>query len=151
MGNAKQKIAYALWSRSTNNLCIGEQRMSDVCNDKTRRARKQHKCCECYESIEVGQEYCYWSGIWECEPFDYKQCLNCRTLMKEASIYDQNEIYGDGVGFTELREWFLGGMCRDFQGEEYLVGMAKDVGVDPINLNKLLKIMPENWSPNDNN
>lgn len=125
--------------------------MSDVCNEKIRKARKQHKCCECYALIEVGQEYCYSSGIWECEPFDYKQCLNCSSLMKAASIYDQSEIYSDGVVFTGLREWFLGAMCRYFKGEEFLVGMAENVGVDPVNLNKLLEIMPKTWSPNDNN
>ncbi len=43
----------------------------------TRRARKQHRCCECRETIEPGATYQVISGIWDGEPGRYKTCLPC--------------------------------------------------------------------------
>ena len=47
---------------------------------KNRKARKEHTCCECGETIPKGALYRYESGIWEGEPQDYKTCLDCISV-----------------------------------------------------------------------
>lgn len=113
--------------------------MPEAFRTACRKARKSHACCECGDKIQEGDQYQYSSGVWNGEPASYKQCLNCHEIMKGASIADGNHG-GDGVGFGDLKNWFYGWMCIDFKGEEFLKGMAEDCGIDPVKLNKLLKI-----------
>ena len=47
---------------------------------KDRKARKEHTCCECGETIPKDALYRYESGIWEGEPQDYKTCLDCISV-----------------------------------------------------------------------
>ena len=47
---------------------------------KNRKARKEHTCCECGETIPKDALYRYESGIWEGEPQDYKTCLDCISV-----------------------------------------------------------------------
>ena len=53
-------------------------------SDKVRKARKKHKCCECQNPIDIGENYHYLSGIWNGEPKDYKTCMGCRELREYA-------------------------------------------------------------------
>ena len=47
---------------------------------KKRKARKQHKCCECKGVIQAGEVYNLHSGIWNCEPASFKVCADCEEL-----------------------------------------------------------------------
>ena len=109
-----------------------------VFSTKEVKARKAHKCCECHVEIKKCDTYQYSKGIWD-EPASYKQCARCAEIFIEATRIDA-EHFGDGVGFTDLREWFLRNMSRDYQGVEFLNGWAKIIGVEPEKLNLLLKI-----------
>jgi len=113
--------------------------MPSAFNSITRKARKEHKCCECGVEIKKGDKYRYSSGIWDGEPDSYKQCSDCHEIMMAASSYDRNN-HGDGVAFRELREWFFGFMCIDFKGQNLVNTMANDIGVDAKKLGRLLKI-----------
>jgi hypothetical protein len=46
---------------------------------QNRKARKQHKCCECLRTIEKGEMYRYESGIWD-GPMSFKTCEDCLSL-----------------------------------------------------------------------
>ena len=50
---------------------------------KTRRARKEHKCCECHGLILPGSRYEYTSGIWDGDPMDFKTCLTCVAIREQ--------------------------------------------------------------------
>lgn len=50
------------------------------CTTAIRKARKHHKCCECYRQIEVGESYEYVSGIWDGVPHIYKTCADCLSI-----------------------------------------------------------------------
>jgi|LakMenEpi03Aug12_release.lakeMendotaPanAssembly.Ray.scaffolds.fasta_scaffold222596_2 hypothetical protein len=52
-----------------------------------RKARKRHKCCECWGWIEPGETYQYVSGIWD-GPASFKVCADCNDLRAEV---DKNE------------------------------------------------------------
>jgi hypothetical protein len=49
-----------------------------------RRARKEHKCCSCWEPIRIGDQYLHISGVWDGRPDSYKWCLDCRELANAA-------------------------------------------------------------------
>ena len=45
-----------------------------------RRARKEHRCCECGEVIPIGTQYEYISGKW-CGDFEtFKTCPTCARI-----------------------------------------------------------------------
>lgn len=101
-----------------------------------RKARKTHACCECGREIKKADQYIYSSGIWDGEPGSFKQCLNCDSIMLAASKY---EGY-DHPCFCELRSWFEGFICLDFNGFEWLNGMAEEISIKPEKLNYLLRV-----------
>jgi len=63
-----------------------------VHREKIVRARKQHQCCECGESIEPGELYEYTTGLWEDWWGEYKTCIPCRSIRGD---YCTSFVYGD--------------------------------------------------------
>lgn len=111
--------------------------MPSAYSEKTRKARKEHKCCECGETIKKGAEYQYTSGVWDGRPDSFKQCINCAEIMHAATL---SADYCDEVPcFCNLRDWFDNYRCRGFDGIEWLNGMAEQIQVEPEKLNKLLR------------
>lgn len=55
---------------------------------KARRARSEHRCCECGTAIPAGALYQYTSGVWDGQWQSYKTCLDCQSardfLMREC-------------------------------------------------------------------
>jgi len=49
-------------------------------SEKPRRARKEHKCCECGEVIAVGATYYYASGKSDGDIFTERTCAVCREI-----------------------------------------------------------------------
>jgi hypothetical protein len=47
---------------------------------KIRKARKTHRCHECFKDILPGEKYENISGIWDGDPSSYKTCLDCKSL-----------------------------------------------------------------------
>lgn len=58
-----------------------------------RKARKDHKCCECRGLIPKGESYNYHSGIWNGEPESYKVCVDCDALREK--IRNECDLYPD--------------------------------------------------------
>lgn len=96
-----------------------------------RKARKAHKCCECHEDINSGDQYQYSSGVWDGEPRDYKQCLNCGVIF-EAMTHS-----GEEVCFTQLRDYLIDSDCII---PDELIVFAKNIDVEPHAIARLLKI-----------
>jgi hypothetical protein len=67
--------------------------------ENIRKARKQHKCCECANNILKGDNYQYASGVWDGYPGDYKTCLSCVSVRRE---FEQE--YDCCIAFGELKE-----------------------------------------------
>lgn len=86
----------------------------DAFQTKTRKARKEHKCCECYQPIKKGEFYQYSSGIWDGEPSAYKQCLTCYAIFRQVP---ESEFEEPPV-FTGLLEWFINQTGRDYSIED---------------------------------
>jgi hypothetical protein len=62
-----------------------------------RRARKEHRCAECRETIPAGARYEYQSGIWEGDPFSHKTCLSCVEIRDHFACdgYIYGELWND--------------------------------------------------------
>ena len=58
--------------------------IAEVYGHKLRKARKEHKCCECHGKINKGEQYHYHHGIFDGETCDYKVCLDCELLRAEC-------------------------------------------------------------------
>jgi hypothetical protein len=69
------------------------------CDD--RKARKEHRCCECRGTIRPGEHYNYHHGIWD-EPNQFKVCPECDELRAEvdAEVRDPEEK----TAFGQLHE-----------------------------------------------
>ena len=48
-----------------------------------RRAKKEHMCCECNETIQVGSQYEYVSGKWEGDFYTFKTCTPCANIRRD--------------------------------------------------------------------
>ena len=64
-----------------------------------RKARKQHRCCECHGTICAGERYHYHSGVQDGRPWSYKVCVDCEELRDLA--YHATDCC---VAFTALAE-----------------------------------------------
>ena len=107
----------------------------------TRKAAKQHSCCECGAAIEKGEKYQYSSGIWDGKPDSFKQCMNCHEIMV-AAISDAGYC-DEAPSFGMLLEWFVEFQCVGFTGEKWLHGMADQINVEPERLDRLLRVSEE--------
>lgn len=80
-----------------------------VITDQIRKARKKHRCCECYNDITPGDTYEYVRGLWDGYWSTYKTCMECRELRHTLAGYGDGswEYSGinDGICASGLHEW----------------------------------------------
>ena len=76
--------------------------MPEFFNAATVKARKDHKCHECYRVIPTGEQYFKLSGKWDGEMSTFKVCLDCEDVRRATG----NGSYG--ALWDELEEWFPG-------------------------------------------
>ena len=62
----------------------------------TRKARKEHECCECRQTIEKGQFYEVVTGCWDGVWSEFKTCSDCVAILKEcmAEVDDHYHQFG---------------------------------------------------------
>lgn len=68
------------------------------------KARKEHKCCECYRTIKPGERYQLFKGCWDGEWETFKTCSDCDEL-KNQIIGDLYVGSDEGIPFGYLAEW----------------------------------------------
>ena len=63
-----------------------------VFSDTVRKARREHKCCECRRAIKIGEQYHLSKGCWEGKWDEYKTCMDCQDLREEiGGLYRSDE------------------------------------------------------------
>jgi hypothetical protein len=64
---------------------------SDIDEETTPKANKEHKCCECQGIITKGENYHLLKGLWDGSWYNFKTCADCKILKKEicSTIKDQ--------------------------------------------------------------
>ena len=87
-----------------------------------RRARKQHKCCECRELIVAGDQYEDVSGCWDGDFNTHKTCLLCVEI--RAAFSDGQWVFG--YIWQDLRDHFFPKMVAGGPCLEKLSAAAKE-------------------------
>ena len=66
-------------------------------NAEIRKARKEHKCCECNRAILPKEKYEYVTGLWEGDIKTHKTCLTCLEIRSvffcDGWFYGQSKEY----------------------------------------------------------
>lgn len=70
-------------------------------HDIERKARKDHRCCECRGIIKQGERYHEHRGKWDGEVSTFKRCADCTHLACDLA----KELYDGecGVAFGQLK------------------------------------------------
>jgi len=74
---------------------------AEVYRETIRRARKEHYDV-CDVRIKKGEKYCYISGIYEGDPFDYKVNLAIKEFVDE--INSKARKWDDHIHYSDLTE-----------------------------------------------
>lgn len=61
-------------------MCCTDYDMPEFCETNWHKARKGHRCCECYQTIHIGQQYQHVAGKWEGDFLSFKTCEKCADL-----------------------------------------------------------------------
>ena len=56
---------------------------ADFVSKVIRKARKPHKCIECFGEIKPGDQYEYVTGMWEGTIDEFKTCMPCLRIRKD--------------------------------------------------------------------
>lgn len=67
-----------------------------------RKARREHKCCECGMMIHVGEKYLDIVGKWDGEVSQFRQHLRCA----DACEMIRDTIDGECIPFGYLFDWY---------------------------------------------
>lgn len=63
----------------------GDGETAEVNRRTFRRARKEHRCCACSETIRVGDVYRNWFVVFDGNAETNKYCLRCARMYDEIS------------------------------------------------------------------
>lgn len=63
-------------------MCYCDYEEPEFFSEVMRKARKQHKCDECWGVIEIGQSYKVIAGVWGGDFSRYKHCNKCLSLIE---------------------------------------------------------------------
>lgn len=91
----------------------------EFCSTTWKYARKEHKCCECRATIQIGECYEYIAGKWEGDFQTFKTCEKCADL--RDSLMDV-----DCPALGDLRECYvnyldnIGAARYDEEKDEYI-------------------------------
>jgi hypothetical protein len=81
--------------------CNTDGYSNDVETESYHKARKEHVCCACGETIRKGDRYRKTFVVFEGDVDTYKHCLRCATLMDAISkrIRDGERNYEEAVAW----------------------------------------------------
>jgi hypothetical protein len=90
----------------------------------TPKARKEHRCAECWRTIGAGETYELFKGIWDGQFAVYKTCPHCQRarewLYRECNGYVFTEV------LDELEEhWDEEPLLRSWQLARFIAGMRR--------------------------
>jgi hypothetical protein len=72
-----------------------------------RKAIKDHRSCECHGVITKGELYHVHKGVWDGRGDEFKNCADCESIRCDASRSIENDEYGCGVPYCQLRDYIL--------------------------------------------
>lgn len=75
-------------------LCFygSDENLPAFCDERIVTARREHRCCECRETIQPGTDYEYVAGKWDGRFDSFKTCLLCVEI-RRAFACDSSWTY----------------------------------------------------------
>jgi hypothetical protein len=70
---------------------------NDVETESHHRARQEHTCCACRETIRKGDRYRKTFVVFEGDAYTYKHCLRCATMFDAIWRRMRAEDWGEAV------------------------------------------------------
>ena len=64
-------------------MCVDGEPTESKLMSEWRRARKEHRCYACHETVRVGDRYHVNAGRWDGKVEDIKHCARCWTMGEE--------------------------------------------------------------------
>lgn len=95
-------------------LSSGDGPAPSFIDDELRRARKEHRCSECHQTIGRGEKYESATGMWDGRINTFKTCLTCVEIRQHFGcggwVYGQ--VWSDLADnfFPDMR---AGGPCME--------------------------------------
>jgi hypothetical protein len=62
----------------------GESELPTMFRQTWHVARKEHKCCECRDTIKIGERYERSFGVWDGDAQEFKTCSSCVEVRSEV-------------------------------------------------------------------
>lgn len=91
---------------------LGVDETSEMIEEKTIKARKEHKCGECGATIKTGEEYYSEKSVYEGRFDTYKTCLPCKEVRDK---YLTRGWFWEQI-WSDLRECLCGDIpLQDFE------------------------------------
>lgn len=85
-------------------VCLPYEDGPQVAVVRMRRAKREHRCCECMGTIGVGERYEHTRGLWDGPPWiTYKVCDPCREI-RDAFFrcgFFYSELWGEMAEYLE--------------------------------------------------
>lgn len=87
----------------------GDGEAPSVFTECERKARKQHRCDCCHETIAPGQRYGNTFGVWDGNPETVKRCSRCQAIYEHLVDLSSDPEYSIALrldcGRTYQEEW----------------------------------------------
>lgn len=115
-------------------VTVGLDDFARTISDKTRTARKKHKCGECRILIQPGDKYEHYTGVFDGEIFTAKTCNDCLSL--------RNAFFCEGYYWEQI--WNdMHEHIRECNGE---LAEGKISSLTPIARDKVCGAIEEEWT-----
>lgn len=72
---------------------MSDLEMPEFYDETNPKARKDHRCCECSETIPKGEQYHKIVGKWDGHVSSYKLCGRCQEVREWAAKTDASGFY----------------------------------------------------------
>lgn len=89
-----------------------------------RKARKEHRCCECGRGIEVGERHEYMRGLYDGSWDTFRTCAHCIAARSWLRVECRGWLYC-GVGEELEQHWDDSGEYRSAWLARAIVGMRR--------------------------
>ncbi len=92
-------------------------------SERVVRARKQHRCCDCYRRIAPGTEYMRCSGMWDVYVSTHHRCLDCVELAEAVAALGCSWAFGNLHEDAKAAASPWGGHRHDPAGQGRVIGL----------------------------
>lgn len=84
-------------------MCVCDYEPPEFYTREGHRANKQHRCSECGTTIQPGDKYIRTVGKWEGYFGEFKECMNCVSLIEAAQEHFECFCFTHGNIIEEIQ------------------------------------------------